>query len=250
MLALLVRYKLAIITAALLSAVGLGSVGVAAASGALPLTSLTALKLQQATPRPGAQGRARLARHIVNGTVILNTNGSWVSYTLDVGTIISASSSAITLARADGSSVTRAVTPGTLWGARGTAPKDYAKLDGRRVAVLSRNGAATHIGGRRMFRGFAFADLTIIRNGQTHDIQIDRGVIQSASGAQITLTRADGVTVTTTLAPHVRYHRAGVKGPAPASAVTPGETVTLVVYNGQVIAVRIAPAQSATPAAS
>ena len=59
----------------------------------------------------------------------------------------------------------------------------------------------------------------------------------------------DGVAVIATLAPHVRYHQAGVKGPAQASAVTPGETVTLVVYNNRVIAIRIA-AQGAAPAAT
>ncbi len=74
-------------------------------------------------------------------------------------------------------------------------------------------------------------------------------MVQSISSTQIRLTRADGVAVIATLAPHVRYHQAGVKGPAQASAVTPGETVTLVVYNNRVIAIRIA-AQGAAPAAT
>jgi hypothetical protein len=246
MLALLVKYKLAIIAAALLGAVGLGGVGMAAANGALPLTALTTLNIHQASPRPGP---ARLARHIIHGTVILNDNGSWVSYTLDVGTVTSASSSAITLLRADGHSVTLTVSPSTRWGARVGAPQDISKLDGRRVAVLSRNGAAVHVGGRGMFSGFAYADLTVMRNGQTREIELDRGAVQSITSTQISLTRADGVAVTAPLAPNVRYHRAGVQGPAPASAVTPGETVMLLVYNGQVIAIRIAPAQSATSAA-
>ena len=246
MLALLVKFKVAIIAAALLGVVGLGGVGVAAASGALPLTALSALNLQQGAPGATRVARAGLASHIIHGSVILNESGSWASYTLDVGQITAASSSAITLKRADGSSVTLTVNASTRWGARGKTPKDDSKLVGRKVAVLSQGGAAVHIGGRGMFTRIAYADLTIIYKGQTREIQLDRGTVQSISATQISLTRADGVTVTTPLASTVRYHQAGVKGPASASAVTPGETVTLLVSNGQVIAVRIA-AQSAKP---
>ncbi|HEU0028122.1 MAG TPA: hypothetical protein VFQ25_13495 [Ktedonobacterales bacterium] len=250
MLALLVKYKLAITAAALLGAVGLGGVGVAAASGALPLTALSALNIQHAKPRPGAARHPGLAAHIIHGAVILNDNGSWTSYTLDVGTVTAASSSSITLLRIDGGSVTLSVDSSTRWGAQDKAPKDYSRLVGRRVAVLSQNGAAVHIGGRGIFKGFAYADLTVIRNGATREIQLDRGAVQSISSSQISLTRADGVAVTAPLASTARYHQAGVKGPASASAVTPGETVTLLVYNGQVVAIRIAPAQNATPPAS
>jgi hypothetical protein len=249
MLALLVKYKLALIAVALLGAVGLGGVGVAAANGALPLTALTALNLQRATPRPSGARHPGLAARIIHGTVIVNDNGSWVSYTLDVGTVTAASSSSITLLRIDGSSVTLAVDAGTRWGAQGKTPKDPSRLVGRRVAILSQNGAAAHVGVRGLLKGLAYADLTVIRNGNTHEVQLDRGVVQSISSSQISLTRADGVAFTAPLASTVRYHQAGVKGPAPASAVSPGETVTLLVYRGQVIAIRIAPAQSATPAA-
>lgn len=249
MIAFLAKYKLAVIGAALLGALGLGGVGVAAANGALPLTALTTLQLQRGAAGGASAAHAGLARQIVHGTVILNDNGAWVSYTLDVGSITSASSSAITLKRADGSAVTLTVSSSTLWGAKGKTPKDYASLTGRRVAVLSQNGAAIHVGGRGMFRGFAYADLTLYRNGQMREIQLDRGVVQSLSSTQISLTRADGVAVTATLAPHVRYRQAGAQDPAQASAVTPGETVTLVVYDNRVIAIRIA-TQSATPTAT
>jgi hypothetical protein len=248
---LLAKYKLALIAAALLGALGLGGAGVAAANGALPMNPITALSFQRATPRrgvPARPARPRLASRITHGAVILNANGSWATYTLDVGTVTAASSSSLTLLRVDGQSVTFTVSASTLWGAKDRTPKDFAKLVGRRVAVLSQRGAAVHVGGRGMFRGFAYADLTVMRGGKTREIQLDRGLVKSVSGAQISLTRADGVAVTATLAPNVRYRRAGVKGSAQASAVTPGEMVTLVVYNNQVIAVRIAPAQGAEPA--
>ncbi len=249
MLAILVKYKLALIGAALLGAVGLGGVGMAAASGALPLTALTAVNLQHAA-KGAAGARVRFTERVIHGSVILNDTGSWVAFTLDAGRVTAISASAITLKRADGSSVTLTVSASTLWGAKGGTPKDLAKLDGRAVAVLSRNGVAVHVGGRGMLRGYAHASLTFLtRGGKTRVIQLDRGTVRSVSSTQISLLRADGVTITMTLAPHVHYHQAGVKGPAQASAVTPGEHVTLVIHGGKVIAVRIA-AQGATPAAT
>lgn len=230
MLALLIKYKLAVLAAALLGAAGLGGVGVAAANGALPLA---ALNLQRAGPD-------RLASHILHGVVIVKDQGAWVTYTLDSGKVASASASSITLTRADGSSVTLSVTTATRWGAKGAAPVDFSRLTGRRVAVLSQNGVAARIGGRGIVRGFAYADLTLYRNGKTREVQIARGAVQTISSTQISLIRADGVAYTATLAAHVRYHQAGVKGPAAASAVTPGKTVSLLIANGQVVAIRIA----------
>jgi hypothetical protein len=243
MLALLIKYKLAVIAVALLGVVGVGGVGVAAASGALPMNALNAFQNQSGQQNTNAahNGHDGLARHILHGTVIMRANGAWVTYTLDVGRVSAVSSSAISLKRADGSSVTLAVTSTTLWGPKGvTAPRDIAKLVGREVAVLSQNGAAVHVGGRGLFGDVAYADLTLYRNGKTREVQLDRGVVKSVSATQITLTRADGVAVTLPLTAKTRYHQAGVKGPAPASAVKPGETVLLLVVNNSVAGVRIA----------
>ena len=100
-------------------------------------------------------------------------------------------------------------------------------------------GAAAHIGGRGILKGFASADLTLYRNGQTRQIQLDRGVVSSVSATQISITRADGVAMTLTLASKVRYHQAGVRGPAQASAVKSGATVLLLVVNNHVVGVRV-----------
>lgn len=242
MLAFLIKYKLAVIAVALLGALGIGGAGVAAANGALPLPGLTH---QSATPTPSATATSKPAHHglaseIVHGSVIVNTNGTWTTYTLDVGSVTSASSSAITLARADGSSATLTVTSSTLWGTKGKTPKDYSRLDGHLVAVLSQNGAAYQVGERDILKSLAFADVTIFHKGAAREVQIERGVVSSVSATQIVLTRADGVTFTGTLATKVRYHQAGTQGPAQASAVTTGATVTLLVSNNQVREVEIA----------
>lgn len=255
MLALLVKYKLAVIAVALLGVIGIGGAGVAAASGALPMNVLNAFAGQQgrlgANPASGAHdGHAGFARRILHGTVIVKANGAWVTYTLDVGRVTAVSSTAISLKRADGSGVTLGITSTTLWGPKGaTAPTDSAKLVGREVAIFSRNGAAVHVGARGLFKDVAYADLTLYRNGKTREIQLDRGVVKSVSATQITLTRADGVAVTLALTAKTRYHQAGVEGPAPASAVKPGETVLLRAVNNSVAGVRIAATATATSAA-
>ncbi|HEX9038492.1 MAG TPA: hypothetical protein VF808_16030 [Ktedonobacterales bacterium] len=248
MLALLVKYKLTAISAALLGVAGMGGLGVAAASGALPLNALQAFQAQQGATGNTASARWGLARHILHGAVVLPENGAWITYTLDVGRVTSVSATAISLTRADGSGVTLTVSPATRWGQRAQAPKDLARLAGREVAVLSLNGAAVHVGGRGILKGFAYADLTLYRNGQTREIQLDRGVVRSVSATQISLTRADGVILTLTLSPHARYRQAGVSGPVAASAVQAGEYVTLLVVNHQVTGVRIAAATSASAA--
>jgi hypothetical protein len=241
MLALLIKYKAVVIAAALIGALGLGGAGIAAASGALPLNAFNALGAFQTQRGASADFSAStaIARHIVHGTVIVQDNGAWVTETLDVGSVTSVSSSAITLKRADGSSATLTVTASTRWGAKGTAPKNLAKLSGREVAVLSQNGVAVHIGGRGVLEGFAYAHVTLYRNGKTREVELARGTVQSISATQISLTRADGVDYSATLTTKTRYHQASVKGPAQASAVKPGEMVLLLVFGGQVIAVRI-----------
>lgn len=244
MLALLIKYKLAVVAAALLGVLGLGGVGVAAANGALPLNALNAFHGGHGgqgndASAAGRNGRHGLARHIIHGTVILQSTGSWVTYTLDVGSVTSASASSISLKRADGSTATLTITSTTLWGPNGKTPANFSHLTGREVAVLSQNGAAVHIGGRGIFQGFASADLTVYRNGQTRQIQLDRGVVASVSATQISITRADGVAMTLTLSPTVRYHQAGQRGPAQASAVKSGANVLLLVVNNQVAGVRV-----------
>lgn len=259
MLTLLIKYKLAVVAAALLGVVGLGGVGVAAANGALPLSALGALHARGGWPGSSAGPVGRhghgigdgRARHILHGTVIMQSDGSWVTYTLDVGSVISASASRISLKRADGSVAMLAVSASTRWGPQGAAtPKDFSKLTGRVLAILSQSGAAVHIGGRGLLRGFASADLTLYRNGQTRQIQLDRGVVSSVTATQISITRADGVTMTLTLSAAVRYHQAGTRGPAQASAVKAGQSVVLVVIGGQVMGVRIAAAQPTSSSAA
>lgn len=253
MLAVLAKYKLLVVAAALLGALGMGGVGVAAAHGALPM-SLNGL-MGQPSPhvghaRPGAAIHGQRGPHggIVHGSVITSVNGAYVTYTLDVGQVTSASASAITLKRADGQSVTLTITANTVWGNHHAAPKDYSKLQGRNIVVFSQNGAAVQVGrGNDVLKNATHLDVTVMRNGKTREIQIDRGSVLSASATQISVKRADGVTVTEPVAAKARWVQAPHHTAIQPSQVAAGAQVAIVTYQGQVVIVRL---PAATPAAS
>ena len=253
MLAVLAKYKLLVVAAALLGALGMGGVGVAAAHGALPM-SLNGL-MGQPSPhvghaRPGAAIHGQRGPHggIVHGSVITSVNGAYVTYTLDVGQVTSASASAITLKRADGQSVTLTITANTVWGNHHAAPKDYSKLQGRNIVVFSQNGAAVQVGrGNDVLKNATHLDVTVMRNGKTREIQIDRGSVLSASATQISVKRADGVTVTEPVAAKARWVQAPHHTAIQPSQVAAGAQVAIVTYQGQVVIVRL---PAATPVAS
>jgi hypothetical protein len=253
MLALLAKYKLMVVAAALLGALGMGGVGVAAAHGALPLSLNAALG--QSSPhvgqtQPGAAAHGKRGPHggIVHGSVITNVNGAYVTYTLDVGQVTSASASAITLKRADGQSVTLTITANTAWANHHAAPKDFSKLQGRNLVIFSQNGAAVQIGrGNDVLKNATHLDVTVTRNGKTREIQIDRGSVLSASATQISVKRADGVTVAEPVAAKARWVQAPHHTAIQPDHVAVGAQVAIVTYQGQVVAVRL---PAASPAAS
>lgn len=250
MLALLAKYKVMVAIAALVGALGVGTAGVAAANGALPLSLNT---LASATPaakhgahpgdRPGKRG---LAQAITHGSIITQVNGAFVTYTIDVGQVTSASSSSITVKRVDGQQVTLAISSTTVWGANHAAPKNPAKLQGRHVVIFSQGGTAVQIGrGNGVLKNAVHAELTLWRNGKTRDITINRGVAQSASATSISVKRADGVVVTMPVAAKARWVQAPHTKTQPG-AVPANTTVTILSVGGQVMGVRIGDASGAS----
>jgi hypothetical protein len=245
MLALFAKYKLMVVAAALLGALGVGGAGVAAANGALPM-SLSALRGQSiSTVIHGAPGARRNPHNgVVHGSVITGVNGvngAYVTYTLDAGQVSAISATSITLTRLDKQQVTLAITAHTVWGGKQHhAPKDLAKAQGRHVVVFSQNGAAIQIGlGSGILKNAVHVDVTVIRNGMSREIQIDRGSVQSVSATQISVKRADGVTVTEPVAAQARWIQAPHHTTIQPSQVTVVASVAIVSYQGKVIVVRL-----------
>lgn len=262
MLALLAKYKVLVITAALLGALGVGGAGVAAANGALPAAfsaltgqsaasqSIDALTLSGLTTSASGHHRHGALLGLTHGSITTRANGSggaYVTYTLDAGKVTSISSTAITLARVDGQHVTLTITPSTVWGAHHTAPTNLSRLQGRRVIIFSQDGVAAQIGaGNGLLKNAVHLDVTFMRNGKTREIQIDRGSVVSASATQISVRRADGVVVSEPVAANARWVQAPGHKAIQPSQVTAGASVAIVTYEGKVIRVRV----SATSAAA
>lgn len=242
MLAFLAKYKLMVVAAALLGALGIGGAGVAAANGALPaaLSGITGQQVKTANLSSAAASKRNPNNGIVHGSIITSANGSYVTYTVDAGQVSAISTTSVTLKRLDGQQVTLTITPSTVWGKNHKTPKDPSKLDGRRVVVFSQNGTAIQIGaGNNVLKNAVHLDATFNRNGNTREIQIDRGSVQSVSTSQISVKRADGVVVSEPVAAKARWIQAPHHTTIQPSQVTVGATVAIVSYQGKVIIVRL-----------
>lgn len=243
MLALLAKYKVAVIVVALLGALGIGGAGVAAANGVLPnpLSAMTGQDVSLASiASASAKHPGALRRLLTHGSVVTSVNGAWVTYTLDVGQVAKISDTSMTLTRLDGQQVTLTITPSTVWGNHRPTPQHPARLDGRRIVVFSQNGVAMQIGaGNGVLKNAIHLDLVLYRNGQNHEIQIDRGTAQSVSATQISVKRADGVVVSEPVAAKARWVQAPHHKTIQPSQVSVGARVAIVTYNGSVIVVRL-----------
>ncbi|HEX8731487.1 MAG TPA: hypothetical protein VF725_05445 [Ktedonobacterales bacterium] len=257
MLALLAKYKIAVIVSALLVALGGGGAGVAfaAANGALPnpLNGASGLNVALANAAGAKHGHNRRNPHngLTHGTIITSVNGAYVTYTIDAGKVSNVSSSSITLTRLDGQQVTLSITANTVWGNHRAAPQHPAKLDGHRIVVFSQNGVAAQIGaGNGLLKNAIHLDATFIRNGKSRTVQIDRGTVQSVSATQISVKRADGQVVTEPVSPKARWVQAPHHTKISPSQVTVGARVAIVTYDGSVIVVRLPAAPTATAGAA
>jgi hypothetical protein len=247
MIALLTKFKFAaVITAALgILGAGGGAAYVAAAHGALPFApaSLTSLVTSGTPAAHAGKAGGRLTR-LVRGTIVVNSDGTYVTRTLDAGTVTALTSTSLSITRADGTTATFAVTSATLFGRARHAVKDPSKAIGRHVVVLSQSGTAVQIGGARALRGAVYADLFVERTGKLIEIQIARGSVQTISASALTVLRADGVTTTGALSANTKWGSA--RHPLSQSDVHTGTSVTILLVKGQIARVLPAPAASTT----
>jgi hypothetical protein len=94
----------------------------------------------------GARLQAIARRSVHADLVVKDKDGTYVTITIDRGTVTAASATSITLDRPDGKQVTLAVTTDTK--VRGVASV-AALQTGKAAVVLSRSGTATQIGQRK-----------------------------------------------------------------------------------------------------
>jgi hypothetical protein len=184
----------------------------AAAVAALTVTALAT----------GARNPAKVrAFGAVHGDVTaIKRNGTTTSFSFDRGTIMAASSSSVTLQRADGRSLTFSLANARVRGELRV---------GRQAVVFTQNGAAVQVftgaanaaknrrrgdrnakrrqhlaglraGAQRLLAGAVHVDYRLLlRNGTTRTLALDRGTITAASASSLSLKRADGPTVTFSL---------------------------------------------------
>lgn len=130
------------------AALGVGGTAYAASSS----SSATPAPVSPAaaTPTSPTAGRAGAARPKVrsllqradHGTLELKVKGQWVTYTFDRGTVESISSTAITVQRPDGQTVTEKIGPGTRYvgvGSESAIQTDHPAM------VVSSGGVAVRI---------------------------------------------------------------------------------------------------------
>jgi len=155
------------------------------------------------------EANAHVAKQLLRSGVhadvsLIRAEGSTDAFAVDRGKVTASSAASITLARADGKSVTISVASTTV--ARRTITV------GQPAIVFSRNGAAFRIvaagpvttapvmpalAGKSPV---VHLDVKFIRSdGSTGSITIDRGTVTASSSASLTIERDDGMSVTFTI---------------------------------------------------
>lgn len=143
---------------------------------------------------------------------LVRADGTTDAFAIDRGTVTAASTSSLTVLRADGKSVTIGLAGSTV--ARGTVAV------GKRVLVFSRNGVAFRVRGPGAAMAGAIANavapqkspithiqVSFVRaDGSTHTASLDRGQVTAASTTSLTIKRADGQSVTFTLGTGVKIN--------------------------------------------
>ena len=143
------RHRIAAAVTAATLALGGGTAAVVAttAPGSAPAASLTAAT----TPTSGTAAATRvhrrraLLRRADHATLEVKVKGQWVTLVLDRGKVTAVSSTAITLQRPDGQSVTLQITSATHF--NGVA-SEAAVRTGVAATVISDNGTARRVAQR------------------------------------------------------------------------------------------------------
>jgi hypothetical protein len=178
--------------------------------------ALALLTLVAATSLVAAAGATpyvdRFVATAVHGDVTsITATGAKRSLTFDRGKVTAVSDTSITLQRADGQAVT--LTRSTATRVRGRV----ALAVGRVALVVSSNGAATRIDvgslgrayavlpGSGLVRDTVHSDVVVkFGNGNTRTLAVDKGRITARTESSLTIARADGQSVTVSIAPNAR----------------------------------------------
>jgi hypothetical protein len=157
----------------------------------------------------GKAKKAQVAKRVIRSGVhadvsLIRADGSTDAFAVDRGKVTASSSTSLTLARADGKSVTFSVSSSTL-------ARRAIKV-GRPALVFSRNGAAFRIVAAGPVTAgpvmpaltgkspVVHVDANFIRaDGSTGSITLDRGQVTASSSTSLTIKRADGKSVTFTV---------------------------------------------------
>jgi len=136
---------------------------------------------------------------------LVRADGTTDAFAVDRGRVTAASSSSVTLVRLDGKSVTLGLSSSTV--VRGTIAV------GRPVFAFSRNGTAFRIGAPGPFAALPTVPPSVAKSPITHlqvdfvradastgTVTLDRGQVTASSSSSLTIKRADGKSVTFTIA--------------------------------------------------
>jgi hypothetical protein len=189
---------------------------VALVAAAALLVAGGAVAVAQAAGGKG-KGKAKhaVAKHLIRAGVhadvsLIRADGTKDAFAVDRGKVTAASSTSLTIQRADGKTVTFSIP--TTAAVRGTVTV------GRPVLVFSRNGAAFRIGApgaalapaplMPALRGkspITHLDVSFVRaDGTTGSATLDRGQVTATSSTSLTIKRADGASVTFTIGTSTR----------------------------------------------
>ena len=182
---------------------------VLAVSAAALLVAGGAVAVADAAHGGNGKAKAHVAKQLVRSGVhadvsLIRADGSTDAFAVDRGKVTASSATSLTLARADGKSVTFSVTSTTV--ARRIVTV------GRPAIVFSRNGAAFRIvaaGPVTMApvmpalagkSPVVHLDVKFVRaDGSTGSITLDRGQVTASSSTSLTIKRDDGKSVTFTI---------------------------------------------------
>jgi hypothetical protein len=196
-----------------------------------------------ATSLVGAAGATpyvdRFVAIAVHGDVsTVTSTGATRTLTFDRGKLTAVTDTSLTLQRADGQSVTLARTSSTRTRGVGTLKP------GRFALVVSSDGTATRVDlgrlssahavlpGSGLVRNAVHADVSVrFRNAKTRVLAVDKGRVATRSESALTITRADGQTVTVSISANARV-RYGWRGVRSIARLKPNAWVSVVSEGG------------------
>jgi hypothetical protein len=198
---------------------------------------------------PGKKGKG-LVRGVHAEISLIKANGTTDAFVIDRGQVTAESSSSVMLQRKDGQSVTLALNADTK--IRGDIQVGKGAIvfsrGGTAFAVLAPRGEKASLrlgGGKGLGKGLArgqklqlglfgavHADVSFIKaDGSTDAFSFDRGQVTAASATSVTLKRADGPSVTTSISADTKVRGKLVVG-GKAAVFSKGGAATAILAAG------------------